>query len=80
MQNRKAPTMHRVFLSAIVLALSYTLSAQKSVYSLQYQADGSVILPVRLQEMFGQQEVPTLCLGRVEVTLHLLSPARFGRP
>lgn len=43
---------------------------------LQYESDGSVILPVRLQEMFGQQETPTLCRGKVPVTVHLLSPAR----
>ncbi len=43
---------------------------------LVYEADGSVILPVRLQEMFGQQETPTLCNGKVLITVHLLSPAR----
>jgi len=43
---------------------------------LVYEADGSVILPVRLQEMFGQQETPTLCRGKVVITVHLLSPAR----
>jgi len=43
---------------------------------LVYEADGSVILPVRLQEMFGLQETPTLCRGKVAITVHLLSPAR----
>ena len=36
------------------------------------------ILPVRLQEMFGCTDTPTIAKGSVAVTLHLLSPA--GRP
>jgi ATP-dependent helicase HrpB len=39
--------------------------------------DGPV-LPVRLQEMFGCIDTPTIARGSVPVTLHLLSPA--GRP
>ena len=34
------------------------------------------MLEVKLQEMFGAQETPTVCNGRVPVVLHLLSPAR----
>ena len=34
------------------------------------------VLAVRLQEMFGQMETPTLAKGRIPVMLHLLSPAR----
>jgi ATP-dependent helicase HrpB len=33
-------------------------------------------LSVRLQEMFGLAETPTVGGGRVPLTLHLLSPAR----
>jgi ATP-dependent helicase HrpB len=36
------------------------------------------VLSVKLQELFGLAEGPTVCLGRVPVLLHLLSPA--GRP
>ena len=36
------------------------------------------VLPVRLQEMFGCIDTPTIARGSVPVTLHLLSPA--GRP
>ena len=36
------------------------------------------MLAVRLQEMFGLVETPTVAAGAVPVTLHLLSPA--GRP
>ncbi len=42
---------------------------------LSYQADRPPVLAVRLQEMFGQYLTPTICDGRVAVTLHLLSPA-----
>jgi ATP-dependent helicase HrpB len=37
---------------------------------------GEPVLAVRLQEMFGATETPTVARGRVPVTLHLLSPAR----
>ncbi|MBI5483766.1 MAG: ATP-dependent helicase HrpB [Deltaproteobacteria bacterium] len=36
------------------------------------------VLAVKLQELFGLAEGPTVCRGRVTVLLHLLSPA--GRP
>ncbi|MCU4297712.1 DEAD/DEAH box helicase [Brevibacterium permense] len=36
----------------------------------------SPILAVKLQECFGWTDVPRICDGRVEVTMHLLSPAR----
>jgi ATP-dependent helicase HrpB len=42
---------------------------------LRYEEE-AVILPVRLQEMFGQLETPTICQGRIQVTIHLLSPAQ----
>lgn len=43
-----------------------------------YPADGPPVLAVRIQELFGCRETPTVCGGRVKVLLHLLSPA--GRP
>ena len=36
------------------------------------------VLAVKLQEMFGCEETPTIADGRVELLVHLLSPA--GRP
>lgn len=39
---------------------------------------GAPVLPVKLQEMFGAQETPTIANGRVALLVHLLSPA--GRP
>lgn len=43
--------------------------------TLQYQANGtSPVLAVRLQEMFGLAETPTVDDGRQQVLMHLLSP------
>jgi len=41
---------------------------------LQYAPDGSPVLAVKLQEMFGLADTPRIARGRVAVTLHLLSP------
>lgn len=43
---------------------------------LRYAADEPPVLEVKLQEMFGLAETPTVAWGRVPVILHLLSPAR----
>ena len=44
---------------------------------LQYDPDGAPpVLAVRLQEMFGLAETPTVDRGRMVVLLHLLSPAQ----
>ncbi|HEC15814.1 MAG TPA: ATP-dependent helicase HrpB [Sedimenticola sp.] len=43
---------------------------------LKYQPGEPPVLAVRLQEMFGLADTPTVCWGRVPVMLHLLSPAR----
>lgn len=46
-----------------------------SVLALEYKNDGSSpVLAVRLQEMFGLLDTPTVNNGKVKVTLHLLSP------
>jgi ATP-dependent RNA helicase HrpB len=42
---------------------------------LSYHAGRPPVLAVRLQEMFGQRTTPVVCNGKVNVTLHLLSPA-----
>jgi len=44
--------------------------------SLDYAQDGPPVLSVKLQEMFGLADTPTLARGKVPVVLHLLSPAR----
>ena len=43
---------------------------------LVYKSGESPVLAVKLQEMFGLGDTPTIVRGRVSVTLHLLSPAR----
>ncbi|MBU4297711.1 MAG: ATP-dependent helicase HrpB [Proteobacteria bacterium] len=43
---------------------------------LDYRPGETPVLAVRLQEMFGLQETPTICHGRVKLLLHLLSPAQ----
>jgi ATP-dependent helicase HrpB len=42
---------------------------------LRYTPAEPPVLAVRLQEMFGVAETPTVCWGEVPVLLHLLSPA-----
>jgi ATP-dependent helicase HrpB len=49
-----------------------------SVRALDYTDPETPVLAVRLQEMFGLTETPTILDGRCPVLLHLLSPA--GRP
>jgi len=44
---------------------------------LRYAMDGSPpVLAVRIQEMFGLEDTPTVNEGRVKVLVHLLSPAQ----
>jgi len=45
---------------------------------LDYSAGDCPVLAVKLQELFGLADTPTIARGRVGVLLHLLSPA--GRP
>jgi ATP-dependent helicase HrpB len=44
--------------------------------ALDYSAGENPVLAVKLQEMFGLADTPTVVGGRVKVLLHLLSPAR----
>ncbi len=52
--------------------------ASGSRIAIDYLADSMPVLPVRLQELFGMKETPTIVDGQVRLLLHLLSPA--GRP
>ena len=45
---------------------------------LDYAAGDQPVMAVKLQDMFGQKQNPTVAGGKVKVLLHLLSPA--GRP
>jgi ATP-dependent helicase HrpB len=42
---------------------------------IDYADPSAPVLAVRLQEMFGLAETPSIARGRVPLTLHLLSPA-----
>lgn len=42
---------------------------------IRYQAGEAPVLPVRIQEMFGQSQTPTVAKGRVALVIELLSPA-----
>lgn len=42
---------------------------------IEYQTDGPPILAVRIQELFGLAETPSICGGRTPLLLHLLSPS-----
>lgn len=44
--------------------------------ALNYAPPNAPALEVKLQEMFGCADTPTVCDGRVKVVLHLLSPAQ----
>ena len=45
--------------------------------AIEYSADGAApVLAVKLQELFGLSQTPTVNDGRMRVALHLLSPAR----
>lgn len=45
-------------------------------HPLQYQEDGSVLLSVKMQEMYGLVQTPSIAQGRIRILLELLSPAR----
>jgi ATP-dependent helicase HrpB len=47
-------------------------------HALEYPEEGSPVLAVRIQEVFGLRESPRVAAGRVTVVLHLLGP--HGRP
>ncbi|MGB3209581.1 MAG: ATP-dependent helicase HrpB [Desulforhopalus sp.] len=43
---------------------------------IEYRTEEPPLLAVRIQEMFGQADAPSICGGKVPLLLHLLSPAR----
>ncbi|OOE90190.1 ATP-dependent helicase HrpB [Salinivibrio sharmensis] len=49
-----------------------------SRYPLRYNPENAPVLAVKMQEMYGQADTPTLANGKVAVQVELLSPA--GRP
>lgn len=51
-------------------------SAIGSMIPVLYSEEGEAILSIRIQEMFGQLDTPTVANGRLAMKIHLLSPAR----
>ena len=45
-------------------------------HALSYTPGQAPALEVKLQEMFGARDTPTVCDGRIKVVLHMLSPGR----
>ncbi len=59
------------------LAPTHLAVPSGSTIGLTYSVDGTApVLAVKLQEMFGLADTPTVNDGRTKVTLHLLSPAQ----
>ncbi|MDX2185145.1 MAG: ATP-dependent helicase HrpB [Gemmatimonadaceae bacterium] len=58
------------------LAPTHLEVASGSRIAVDYSDPAQPVLAVRLQELFGQTDTPTVGEGRVPVLLHLLSPAR----
>ncbi len=58
------------------LAPSHLTVPTGSHIRLDYQSSKQPTLAVRLQEIFGMTETPTVANGQVPVLVHLLSPAR----
>ncbi len=58
-----------------LLAPSKIKVASGSSVLIDYQDMNRPVLAVRLQEMFGTRETPSVLRGRVKLMLHLLSPA-----
>ena len=57
------------------LAPTHVVVPTGSRIPLDYSKETQPVLAVRLQEMFGETETPTIARGKVKVLLHLLSPA-----
>jgi len=58
------------------LAPTHLMVPSGSRVPLDYQSGEVPVLAVRLQEMFGVTDTPAIAGGKVQVLLHLLSPAR----
>ncbi len=58
------------------LAPKEFLAPSGSRIAIDYSTEGQPVLAVRLQELFGLAQTPTIAGGRGTLLLHLLSPAR----
>ena len=89
---RKASDLKKLNMETIILS-SLEWTQQKALEQLapthftvpsgsqiriDYSDQKNPVLPVKLQEMFGATETPSIGSGKIPLTVHLLSPA--GRP
>jgi ATP-dependent helicase HrpB len=58
------------------LAPTHHIVPTGSRIPIQYTTGETPVLAVRLQEMFGETDTPTVAGGKIKVVLHLLSPAQ----
>jgi ATP-dependent helicase HrpB len=56
-------------------APTHFLAPTGTVAPIDYEAEGGPAIALRVQELFGLDEHPSLACGRIPLTLHLLSPA-----
>ncbi|MBI5589229.1 MAG: ATP-dependent helicase HrpB [Deltaproteobacteria bacterium] len=61
-----------------MLAPTHFTAPSGSRIPIDYTTGDTPVLSVRLQEMFGATETPTIAAGKLPLLIHLLSPA--GRP
>jgi ATP-dependent helicase HrpB len=57
-------------------APTHIVVPSKQRIPVNYSQPAAPVLAVRLQELFGLQETPSIAWGKVPLTLHLLSPAQ----
>ena len=70
----KSQITHSLIQQIDSLAPSHLNLPSGSIVALDYSGEQPV-LAVRLQELFGQIDTPKICNGKVNVVIHLLSPA-----
>ena len=58
----------------VLLPVTYQV-ASGAHYKIRYQLNQKPVLAVKMQEMYGQSDLPTIAQGKVVLVLELLSPA-----
>jgi ATP-dependent helicase HrpB len=85
LRELKALDLHNILLGQLSYEQSQELEklapkklkvASGSNIAINYENPTQPILAVRLQEMFGTQNTPTLLNGKLKLMIHLLSPAK----
>lgn len=56
-------------------APTHFLAPTGNAHPIRYEGEGAPFLAIRVQELFGQKQHPTIAGGKLKLTLELLSPA-----